>query len=80
MLINGRYKKTFNFDDINSLVSFEDWIKLNLSFYTEDSKVPVSHMLDFIEYIRKEVQQQRVIDKKKWLDKLDALKDRATNE
>ena len=80
MLIDGRYKKTFNFDDINSLVSFEDWIKLNLSIYSEESKVPKHNVLDFIEYIRREVQTQRVIDKKKWLDKLDALKDRASNE
>ena len=43
MLIDGRVKKALNFDDINSLVSFRDWLKNNLTLYEKDQKVNDNH-------------------------------------
>lgn len=80
MLINGKTHKTFNFKDINSLISFEEWIKENLSLYADSETVPREHLQTYLEYIKQTVYEQRVVDKKDWIEKIDSLIERTKNE
>jgi hypothetical protein len=73
MLIDGKAKKVFDFKDMNSLVSFEEWLKSSLTLYPEDSSIPAGHVLVLLEYLREAVYAQKVKDKRKWLEKIDAL-------
>tara|TARA_Y100001938_G_C8061084_1_gene417301 strand:- start:718 stop:960 length:243 start_codon:yes stop_codon:yes gene_type:complete len=80
MLIDGRSHKVFNFKDINSLISFEDWLKRSLSIYPEDSNIPESDLLDLLNYIREKVYSQKVENKREWLEQLDSLVKRVSKQ
>jgi hypothetical protein len=75
MLIDGKTHKVFDFKDINSIISFGDWIKRSLSLYPDDDsyKIPKEHLLDYLKYLREAVYAQKVKDKRKWLEKIDSL-------
>jgi hypothetical protein len=77
MLINGKAHKVFDLKDINSLVSFEEWLKSSLTIYPEDSTIPGTHIISLLEYLREAVKDQRVKDKRKWLEKIEFLIERA---
>ena len=76
MLLNGKTYKTFNLDDLNSLISLEEWIKNNLSLYPDDEKVSDNHLKIFLEYIKYNAKEQRVTEKKEWFDEIDGLIER----
>jgi len=76
MLIDGKAHKVFDFKDINSLVSFEEWLKSSLSIYPEDDTIPSSHMISLLEYLRDTVRNQKVMEKRKWLEKIELLIER----
>lgn len=80
MWIEGREKRVFRFKDLNSLISFEDWVKRNLSVYPSKKSVPQSHLIVLLEYLEKQVYDQQVKDKKEWLSKIEALIDRAKKD
>ena len=73
MLINGKIFEVLNFDDINSLVSFKKWLKGNLTIFREDQKISDQQIKVFLNYIKEKCKEQRVQDKRKWLDKIDSL-------
>ena len=77
MLINGKNHKTLEFKHINSLISFEEWLKENLSVYPGDSSVPKEHIIAYLGYVKQAVYDQKVEDKREWLDQLDGLAKRA---
>jgi len=77
MLIDGKAHKVFDFKDINSLVSFEEWLKSSLTIYPEDSPIPSTHMVSLLEYLREAVYAQKVKEKRKWLEKIESLIERA---
>ena len=77
MLIDGKTYKVFDFKDINSLISFEEWLKRSLTIYPDDDPVPSADMLSHLEYLREAVYAQRVKDKRKWLEQIDSLVERA---
>ena len=39
MLVDGRAHKILNFYDLNSLISFEQWVKDSLTIYADDEKI-----------------------------------------
>ena len=80
MLIDGRSHKVFDFKDINSLISFEDWLKRSLSIYPEDSNIPEADLLDLLNYIREKVYSQKVENKREWLEQLDSLVKRVSKQ
>ena len=80
MLLNGRTYKVLNLDDLNSLISFEEWIKNNLSLYPDDEKVSSNHLKIFLQYIKNNARDQRVQDKKAWFDQIDQLLERADSK
>tara|TARA_B100001027_G_C16228313_1_gene313283 strand:- start:36 stop:281 length:246 start_codon:yes stop_codon:yes gene_type:complete len=77
MLVNDRPKKVLRLKDMNSLISFEDWLKRNLSIYPSKPKVPKSHIISLLEYLREQVYSQKLAGKKEWLDTVDGLIERA---
>jgi hypothetical protein len=77
MLIDGKTYKVFDFKDINSLISFEEWLKRSLTIYPEGDPIPSAHMLTLLGYLREAVYEQKIKDKRKWLEKIDVLIERA---
>ena len=80
MLVEGRKKRVFRLKDLNSLISFEDWLKRNLSLYSEDESVPSSHIISFLEYINQQIKEQKLADKREWQEQVEALLVRAGKE
>ena len=77
MLIDEKIHKVLDFKDINSLVSFEDWLKRSLTIYPEDASISSAQMIPLLEYLREAVYEQRVKEKRKWLEKIESLIERA---
>tara|TARA_A100001011_G_C14233265_1_gene809840 strand:- start:1021 stop:1305 length:285 start_codon:yes stop_codon:yes gene_type:complete len=73
MLIDGKIFEVLNFDDINSLVSFKDWLRKNLTIFREDQKISDQQIKVFLNYVKEKCKDQRVEDKRLWLDKVDNL-------
>lgn len=80
MWIEGRKKKVFRLKDINSLVSFEGWVKRNLSTYPGNKSVPKAQLIILLEYLKEKVYEQNIMDKKEWKSKIDELIDRAKED
>ena len=76
MLIDGRINEVLKFDDINSLVSFKEWIKDNLTLYEEDQKIKDSHLETFLNYIQEETRHLHPEVKKDWREKIKELLER----
>jgi len=76
-LIDEKIHKVLDFKDINSLVSFEDWLKRSLTIYPEDDSISSAQMIPLLEYLREAVYEQRVKEKRKWLEKIESLIERA---
>ena len=77
MLIDGKAYKVLDLKDIRSLVSFEEWLKSSLSIYPEDDAISGTHMVSLLGYVREAVKAQKIKEKKKWLEKIDFLIERA---
>tara|TARA_B100000085_G_C18300075_1_gene413885 strand:- start:94 stop:339 length:246 start_codon:yes stop_codon:yes gene_type:complete len=75
MLIDGRSHKVLELKDMNSLVSFEQWLKQNLSIYPKNGSVPEGDLKIFLEYLKNQVEEQRLEDKAQWKEKLRSLGD-----
>ena len=80
MLINGRVTKPLKFEDINSLISFEEWIKNNLTLYGEDDRVEKPNMLTFLKYIQGELKNLDSEVTKEWAKKIISLIERLEDE
>lgn len=80
MLIDGRAVKILREKDINSIVSLEEWFKSNLSIFDKDSRVPKQNLIDLLTYIKEQVLEQRLKDKRKWIEKIDMLIERESRE
>ena len=80
MLINGRQHKIFRMEDMRSLISFRAWIHENLSLYPEEKDIPTSHVVDFLDYLSHILREQKVKDKKEWMDRIDTLKESAQKD
>jgi len=73
MLLNGKVYKVLNLDNLNSLISLEEWLKDNLSLYPDDEKISDNHLKTFLEYIKYNTKEQRVEEKREWFDQIDGL-------
>lgn len=73
MLIDGKRIEVLSLDDIGSLISLEAWLKSNLTIFSEDEKISSNELGIFIEYLKEVSVNQRVKDKRDWLDKFDDL-------
>ena len=76
MLVDGKPHKVLNFDDLNSLISLGEWLKVNLTLYTEDEKISDGHLRTFLEHIKNKTKEQRVEYKRDWFDRVDQLLER----
>jgi|15BtaG_2_1085339.scaffolds.fasta_scaffold00005_80 hypothetical protein len=76
MFTDGKLRKTFRLEDINSLISFEKWIRDNTKLYKEDQVIDSDHFRIFIEYLKNEMNKVRLLDKKEWLSQFGVLLER----
>jgi len=76
MFTDGKLRKTFRLEDINSLISFEKWNRDNTKLYKEDQVIDSDHFRIFIEYLKNEMNKVRLLDKKEWLSQFGVLLER----
>ncbi len=76
MLIDDRVHKVLKLEDINSLISFEEWVKDNLSLYKEGGKVPSGHLKVFLEYIQQDLNMIEAEQRRDWKEKVKTLLER----
>lgn len=80
MLIDGKVHRVLEFSDLNSLVSFSEWLKDNLTIYPKNKAIPNNNLSKHLNYLREQAKEQRVKEKREWLDQIDALIERASRE
>jgi hypothetical protein len=73
MFIDGKIYKVFRMEDLNSLVSFEKWIRDNTDLYKEDQVISPEHFKVFIEYLKSQTNDVKLVSKKEWLKQLELL-------
>tara|TARA_Y100000310_G_C20242759_1_gene605398 strand:+ start:173 stop:442 length:270 start_codon:yes stop_codon:yes gene_type:complete len=79
MLFKGKWHKTLNFYDLNSLESFKEWVKENLSLYSDEREPSEDELRKLLEYVKNKSEEQKVDQKIKWFDKLDGLVERVVS-
>lgn len=73
MFIDGKIYKTFRFEDMNSLISFEKWVRDNTDLYRKDQVISPEHFKIFIEYLKEKTSDIKLVSKKDWLSQLSLL-------
>lgn len=65
-------------NDLNSIISFEAWIKKTTKDYGEDNKdkVPIGHMEKYLGYIRKRLNEVVGSNKADWINAIEDLQER----
>ena len=76
MLIDVKIHRVFEFKDLNSIVSFSEWLKDNLTIYDDDKKIPNNNLIKHLTYLKERAKDQRVSEKREWLDKIEGLLER----
>jgi len=76
MLIDGKLHRVFELKDLNSIVSFSEWLKDNLTIYDDDKKIPDNNLTKHLTYLREQAKDQRVSEKREWLEQIDKLLER----
>jgi len=77
MLMDGKEIKVFTLKDLNSKISFSNWLKTNLSNEREYSTSEIfssKRYLEYIKYIEEQVAKQPLKNKIDWIDQLKKLK------
>ena len=77
MLVDGRAHKILNFYDLNSLISFEQWIKDSLTIYADDEKISGDNLKTLLEYVKNQVKENNIEKKAEWFSQIEALSERA---
>lgn len=83
MLIDGKEVKTFQLNDLNSRISFSNWIKLNISNERQYSATEIfksERYLEYLKYIEEQVAKQPLKDKIPWIEQLKKLKEERERE
>ena len=76
MLVDGRQHKVLNFYDLNSLISFEQWVKDSLTVYPDDQKISNNNLRVLLQYVKNQAKEHNLKKKKEWFDKVDLLIER----
>jgi|15BtaG_2_1085339.scaffolds.fasta_scaffold00023_54 hypothetical protein len=76
MLIDGKIHRVFEFKNLSSIAGFSEWLKDNLTIYDDDKKIPNNNLIKHLTYLKEQAKDQRVAEKRKWLDKIDELLER----
>ena len=82
MLMNGKEIKTFKLSDLNSRVSFSDWIKTNIvseKEYSENEIFQSKRYLEYLKYIEEQVSKQPLKDKMDWIERIKKLRKEREN-
>lgn len=80
MLIEDRVVKVLDEKDLTSIVHLERWLKNNLSIYNDDSTISTEDKVALLRYLREKALEQRIVDKKNWLKRIDELIEREERE
>lgn len=67
--------------DLNSIVSFESWVKKSTGDYGEGGKdkVPVGHLQKYLDYINNELDEVVGSNKSDWKKAIDKLQERLSD-
>ena len=74
---NNNSDKKMEIKHLNSLVSLEAWLVENLVSYPSGTKVSGQHMLVFLEYLKRRVEDSRDLNNRtEWKKTIDGLESR----
>jgi hypothetical protein len=65
-------KSTISLDDLNSVISFDGWIRDNLS-YPNKKRVPLNHLERYLGYIESKLKEEVGSNKDEWIEKISSL-------
>jgi len=77
MLMNGREIKIFKLQDLNSRISFSNWIKINISNerkYSADQIFESKRYLEYLKYIEGQLKSQPLKNKIDWIERIKVLR------
>jgi hypothetical protein len=73
MFTDGKVYKNFRLEDANSLITFERWIRDNTELYSDDTVVKKEHQRIFINYLKEQLDEVKLLNKSEWLGQLEVL-------
>lgn len=77
MLMDGKEIKIFTLKDLNSRISFSNWLKINLfneRQYSESEIFESKRYLEYLNYIEKQVAKQPLKNKMDWINQIKKLR------
>lgn len=75
--MDGKEIKIFTLKDLNSRISFSNWLKINLfneRQYSESEIFESKRYLEYLNYIEKQVAKQPLKNKMDWINQIKKLR------
>jgi len=80
MFIDDKIHKIFRIEDANSLISLERWIRDNTDLYDEKTKIENEHLKIIVNYLSKQLERSKMINKSDWITALNILMSRLEDD
>ena len=68
-------EKNLSLKNIQNIVAFKDWLKSNLTLYSEKQIISKVHLQKYVEYLSDKVRTNHLTHKVEWIKALDSLKE-----
>jgi hypothetical protein len=81
--MDGKKLKTFQLHDLNSRISFSNWLKTNISNERQNSAIEIfksKRYLEYLKYIEEQVRAQPLKNKMDWIEQIKKLKEERNEE
>ena len=78
MSIDHKKYRILELKDLNSVISLSRWLVKGEIEKDDDKVVPDNNILIYLSFIESQVMDQRIKDKRDWLDAVERIRDRVS--
>jgi hypothetical protein len=78
MSIDHKKYRILKLRNLNSVISLTRWLRRGEIEEDDDKVVPDNNILIYLSFIESQVMEQRVKDKREWLDAIEEIRDRVS--
>ena len=76
MSIDHKKYRILELKDLNTFISFGRWVNKSMFPYDKDKVISDNNMLIYLSFIENQIKDQRLENKKEWVDAVKSIKDR----
>jgi len=78
MSIDHKKYRILELKDLNSVISLSRWLVKGEIEKDDDKAVPDNNILIYLSFIESQIMDQRIKDKRDWLDAVERIRDRVS--